>query len=168
MTDTAGLAGPKKSLWAWTAGTFFGIGLMKPGPGTWGSVAAAAIWLGYAMLTGTSGTSLTIITAIAAAIALAIGIPAANVVSRESGSGDPQMVVLDEVVGQWITLLFVRADWEHALVGLIFFRVFDILKLPPARQLDNMHGGTGVMLDDVAAGAQALICMALVHKFLHW
>jgi phosphatidylglycerophosphatase A len=156
---------PKKTIWAWVAGTFFGFGLMKPGPGTWGSAAAMLLWLGYAGLTHAGTVSLTLATAIAAAVALAIGIPAASIVAREHGSGDPQMVVIDEAVGQWIALLWLPAGWGHAILALVFFRVFDILKPPPARQFDRMHGGFGIMMDDVAAGVYALVCMQVVRFF---
>jgi phosphatidylglycerophosphatase A len=154
-----------RTWWAWTTGTFFGIGLIKPGPGTWGSAAAMLLWMVYANLTHVGSNMLSVATLIAAAVALAIGIPAANIVARESGVGDPQMVVIDEAVGQWITLLLVPADWGHAILALLFFRLFDIVKPPPARQFDRMHGGFGIMMDDVAAGVYAFICMQLVHIF---
>jgi len=152
----------KRTWWAWTVGTFFGIGLIKPGPGTWGSASAMLLWVIYANIVHPSIGMLTLITAITAAVALAIGIPAASIVARASGSGDPQMVVIDEAVGQWIALLWLPADWGHAVLALIFFRVFDILKPPPARQFDRMHGGFGIMMDDVAAGVYALIVMQIL------
>jgi phosphatidylglycerophosphatase A len=165
MSSAANSTSNKKTAWAWIAGTFFGTGLMKPGPGTWGSAAAMVLWLLYAGLAHANTTQLTIATAIAAAIALAVGIPAASIVEREAGSGDPQMVVIDEAVGQWIALLFLPGNWGHAVLALGFFRLFDILKPPPARQFDRMHGGFGIMMDDVAAGVYALLCMQIVHLF---
>jgi phosphatidylglycerophosphatase A len=156
----------KKTAWAWIASTFFGVGWMKPGPGTWGSVAAMLLWMAFARLTQAGSSALFVATLVGAAVALAIGITAASVVEREHGSGDPQMVVLDEVVGQWIALLWVRPDWGHAILALIFFRVFDILKPPPARQFDRMHGGFGIMMDDVASGAYAFLCMQILQRYL--
>lgn len=173
----------KRTRWAWIAGTWFGAGLLKPGPGTWGSIAAVLIWLATAMWWNLSGIGLTwtspqktvflgpsvtlgIFTALAALIVLIIGIRAATIVGRESGTADPQHVVIDEVCGQWIALLFMPPTWQSALLCLVLFRLFDIVKPPPARQLERLHGGTGVMLDDVAAGVYALIvAQALQHWF---
>jgi phosphatidylglycerophosphatase A len=65
-------------------------------------------------------------------------------------------VVVDEVAGQWIALIGVRADWEHALLALALFRLFDIWKPWPVRTLERLPGGGGIVLDDVAAGVLAL------------
>jgi phosphatidylglycerophosphatase A len=146
-----------KTLWAWAIGTFFGAGLLKPGPGTYGSVAAMLLWFGAANAFHPTPFTLTVGTAVAALIATLIGIPAATIVARESGREDPGHVVIDEVAGQLIALLFFPADWPHAILGLLLFRLFDILKPPPVRQLERLHAGTGIMMDDVAAGIMALI-----------
>ena len=147
----------KKTLWAWLIGTFFGAGLLKPGPGTYGSAAALLLWYGAAHLLHPSALSLAIGTTIAAVLATAIGIPAATIVARESGREDPGLVVIDEVAGQLIALIAIPADWRHAVLSLLLFRLFDILKPPPVRQLERLPAGTGIMLDDVAAGLLALI-----------
>ena len=147
----------KKTLWAWAIGTFFGAGLLKPGPGTYGSIAALLLWYGAAHAFHPTPFALAIGTTIAAIIAILIGIPAATIVAHESGREDPGHVVIDEVAGQLIALIFLPADWQHAALGLLLFRLFDILKPPPVRQLERLHGGTGIMLDDVAAGVLALI-----------
>jgi phosphatidylglycerophosphatase A len=144
----------KKTWWAWAVGTFFGTGLMKPGPGTYGSVAAMLLWVVVAHVWG--GVGLAVGTAIAAVVAVAIGIPAATIVAREAGREDPQFVVVDEVAGQWIALIGARPDWAHALVALALFRLFDIWKPWPVRRLEQLPGGWGIMLDDVAAGLLAL------------
>ncbi len=85
-----------------------------------------------------------------------VGIPAATIVARESGHKDPGYVVIDEVAGQWIALIGTRPDWPHAVLALLFFRVFDIWKPWPIRRLEALPEGTGIMLDDVAAGVLAL------------
>ncbi len=145
------------------------MGLLKPGPGTWGSVAAMLLWLAGVYGLRPSPIALGLGTLVAALVALGVGIPAATIVGRESGRDDPQHVVLDEAAGQWIALAACsfggRADWRHALVALALFRLFDITKPPPARQLERLHGGAGVMLDDVAAGVYALLVAALLQ---HW
>jgi phosphatidylglycerophosphatase A len=154
-----------KTLWAWALGTFFGAGLLKPGPGTYGSISAVLLWYAAAHLLHPAPASLAIGTAIAAVIVTLIGIPAATIVARESGREDPGHVVIDEVAGQLIALIAIPADWQHAALSLLLFRLFDILKPPPVRQLERLHGGTGIMLDDVAAGILALIVAQLVHLF---
>ena len=160
--DTAGI---QKTRWAWALGTFFGAGLLRPGPGTYGSVAAVLLWFGaiHAFHPGTLAQ--TIGTVVAAVAATLIGIPAATIVARESGREDPGHVVIDEVAGQWFALIAIPADWKHTVLALLLFRVFDIVKPPPVRQLERMDGGTGIMLDDVAAG---LIALALGHLALLW
>ena len=153
----------KKTLWAWLIGTFFGVGLLKPGPGTYGSISAVLLWFAAAHILHPAPPVLAIGTAIAAVIATLIGIPAATIVARESGREDPGHVVIDEVAGQLIALIAIPADWQHAALSLVLFRAFDILKPPPIRQLERLHGGTGIMLDDVGAGLFALAVAQLIH-----
>ncbi len=152
----------KKTLWAWAIGTFFGAGLLKPGPGTYGSVAAMLLWFGAAHLWHPSALALTVGTAIAAAVATLAGIPAATIVARESGREDPGHVVIDEVAGQLIALISLPATPFFAVMGLLLFRVFDIWKPWPVRKLERLPGGIGIMLDDVAAGVLALVAAYLV------
>jgi phosphatidylglycerophosphatase A len=97
--------------------------------------------------------------------AIAIGIPAATRVERESGWEDPGHVVIDEVAGQWIALIHSRVDLSHLLAGFLFFRLFDIVKPWPVRQLEGLPAGWGIMLDDVAAGVYALLVMQALQ---HW
>jgi phosphatidylglycerophosphatase A len=155
----------KKTLWAWAIGTFFGAGLLKPGPGTYGSVSAVLLWYAAAHTLHPSPAALAIGTAIAAIIATLIGIPAATIVARESGREDPGHVVIDEVAGQLIALIAIPADWRHAALSLLLFRAFDILKPPPIRQLERLPSGVGIMLDDVAAGLLALAVAQLAHLY---
>ena len=157
-SDTASV---QKTKWAWAIGTFFGAGFLRPGPGTYGSIAALLFW--YAAAHALHPAHLALYTAAAALVATAIGIPAATIVARESGREDPGHVVIDEVAGQLFALIAIPADWKHAALALLLFRVLDITKPPPVRQLERLHGGTGIMLDDVAAG---LIALALGHLAL--
>jgi phosphatidylglycerophosphatase A len=153
----------RKTAWAWAVGPFLGAGLLKPGPGSWGSAAAALLWLaaGKALAPGPLGW----LTLTAALAALAIGIPAATRVEQESGREDPGHVVIDEVAGQWIALIHSRVNLSHLLAGFLFFRLFDIVKPWPARQLEGLPAGWGIMLDDVAAGVYALLLMQALQ---HW
>jgi phosphatidylglycerophosphatase A len=152
----------------WAVATFFGAGFGKPGPGTWGSVAAVLLWAAYAWLVHPAPLTLTLTLALVAAIALALllGIPAATVVARESGLHDPQFVVIDEVAGQWIALLGSRPTWQHALIAFILFRLFDITKLFPICRLEKLPGGWGIVLDDVGAGLYALGVASLLHLWI--
>lgn len=153
------------------------MGFCRPGPGTWASVAATLLWLAVVFGLHPGRLVLGAGTGVAALVALGIGIPAATIVERETGGEDPQHVVLDEVAGQWIALTAcVFAKWPsgvgslaadrwmgwHALAALALFRLLDITKPPPARQLERLHGGAGIMLDDVAAGVYALVVLAVV------
>jgi phosphatidylglycerophosphatase A len=100
-----------------------------------------------------------------ALVTIALGIPAATLAARASGLKDPQFVVIDEVAGQWITLLFAPVAWKTVLAGFILFRAFDIVKPPPVRQLERLPEGTGIVVDDVAAGIYALLALQLLLHF---
>src|SRR5258708_8047946 len=139
----------KKTLWAWLIGTFFGAGLLKPGPGTYGSIAAVLLWYATAHILHPSPIALATGTTIAAIIATLIGIPAATIVARESGREDPGHVVIDEVAGQLIALIAIPADWRHAALSLLLFPLFDIFKPPPIRRLQRLPACTGLILDYV-------------------
>lgn len=158
--------GGSRTAWAWVVGTFCGAGFLKPGPGTYGSVAAVVLWLMTGWLVHHNTQNLTLVTAVAVVVITAVGIPAATRVAREAGREDPGMVVIDEVAGQWIALLFVPPLWPNALIALIFFRFFDILKPWPIRRFEDLPEGTGIMADDLVAGAFALAATQLVLHLL--
>ena len=170
----------RKTLWAWTIATFFGAGLGKPGPGTWGSCAATLLWAIPALLLHPQPLPLLLWTLLAATISIALGIPAATIAARESARKDPGFVVIDEVAGQWITLLAIpaaqllsntlpthaRPDPAHILLALLLFRLFDITKPFPVRNLEKLPEGTGIVFDDVAAGLYAgTVLLILSHWF---
>jgi phosphatidylglycerophosphatase A len=156
----------KKTLWAWAVGTFFGAGLLKPGPGTYGSVAALILWYVVAHIFHPSLFALSIGTLIAAVAATLIGIPAATIVAHESGREDPGHVVIDEVAGQLIALIALPSVPGYAVLGLILFRAFDIFKPWPIRRFEALPEGTGIMMDDVVAGLFALITGQIIRHFL--
>ena len=160
------MSSEKKTPWAWTVATFFGAGLGKPGPGTYGSIAAVLLWAAFAF--GAHPTRFTLNCALVAGIALSIvlGVPAATIAARESGRHDPGFVVIDEVAGQWIALFACPAHWVPALLALILFRLFDITKPFPARQLESLPEGWGIVFDDVAAGLYALLVGVLLRHFM--
>jgi phosphatidylglycerophosphatase A len=146
--------------WSTAIATLFGIGRLHPGPGTWGSATTVLLWAALAhFLRPDLRTPVAI--ALAVLVTL-IGIPAATQVARASASKDPQFVVIDEVAGQLIALLAVPLAWKTFLAGFILFRIFDIVKPPPVRQLERLPEGAGIVLDDVAAGLYALAVMQLL------
>jgi len=160
------LTTPRKTTWAWAVSTFFGAGYGKPGPGTYGSFAAVLLWYAAASAFAPSRTTLAIATTISAMLITLIGIPASTITARESGRTDPGFVVIDEVAGQLIALILARPDLRHAALDLILFRLFDIWKPWPIRRLEALPEGTGIMLDDVAAGILALLTGILL-SYLH-
>jgi phosphatidylglycerophosphatase A len=155
---------------AQTVATFFGIGYLKPGPGTYGSIAALLLWYAAAHAFAPGRAALAIATVIAAIIVTAIGIPASTIAARESGRKDPGFIVIDEVAGQLFALILTPIvgtyAWEQVLLALILFRVFDIVKPGPIRRLEALPGGVGIMLDDVAAGLLALVVGIPIAHFL--
>lgn len=149
-------------LWATAIATFFGIGRIRPGPGTWGSAVTVLLWAGIAhALTPSQRTPVAIASVLLITV---VGIPAATRVARASGRKDPQFVVIDEVAGQLMALIAVPLAWKAFLAAFILFRAFDIIKPPPVRQLESIPAGAGIVLDDIAAGLYAL---GVVHLFLH-
>ena len=92
----------------------------------------------------------------------AVGIWAGTTSERYFGGIDPGPIVLDEVVGMLITLAFIPVSLTGALVGFVLFRIFDVIKPFPARRLESLHGGLGVMADDAMAAIYANITLRLV------
>jgi phosphatidylglycerophosphatase A len=155
-----------KTRWAWLVGTWFGAGWLRPGPGTYGSIAAVLLWLAAEFLLRLSLSGLAVATAFAAVVVTVVGIRASTIVALEAGREDPGFVVVDEVAGQWIALIGMRSDWRHAVLALVLFRVFDIWKPWPVRKLEALPGGVGIMLDDVAAGVLALVCGLILSRWV--
>ncbi len=158
------LPGMRRTVWAWAVGTFFGAGLLKPGPGTYGSICAVMLW--FVMARHVPFHLVKWITLAMAAGATAIGIPAATRVAKESGRKDPQIVVIDEVAGQWLALTLCLPSMPFAILGLVCFRFFDILKPPPIRRLERLPAGTGIVVDDLGAGVYALIAQAVLQQLV--
>jgi phosphatidylglycerophosphatase A len=162
MTTESMVRQQRKTRWAFAVATFFGAGYLKPGPGTWGSVGAVLVWAIAAWALPHTGLALMAFLVCGIAVSIGIGVPAATIAARESGRHDPGFVVIDEVAGQWIALLWCPRDWAHALIALVLFRLFDITKPFPARQLERLPEGWGIVFDDVAAGLYALGIAALI------
>jgi phosphatidylglycerophosphatase A len=176
--------------------TVFGLGYLPKAPGTFGSL--AGLLLGWILLKLWPHTSLWeavprlgnlpipyIVPAAIAVVSIGVlGLWAASRASDYLGSKDPQVVVVDEVSGQLIAILFTfgsterylqgmtnfrdgfwwrgDANWKYLLAGLILFRVFDIWKPFPARRAEFLPGGLGIMADDWVAGGYAALGLWLL------
>ncbi len=129
--------------------TWFGCGYSRIGPGTVGSLGALIpAWLLSHYLSWP-----VFVWPLCAIAITAPAIWAADVTAKRTGTKDPGLVVIDEVAGQWLTLGGVHAfGWKTALGAFVLFRLFDIWKPPPVRQLERLPGGIGIVADDLMAG----------------
>ena len=134
--------------------TFGFIGYAPVAPGTFGSAAGLVV---YWLLLGTGPI---VYVAVTLALLLA-GTWAASLAERELGT-DPGPVVIDEVVGMLITLAFLDVTRAGAIVGFLVFRVLDVVKPWPAGRFERLHGGLGVMADDVMAAVYGNVVMRLL------
>jgi len=145
--------------WAAQAlGTWFGCGLSPVAPGTIGTLGAlvpvvlCARWFGWGPLHWLA----------MAAVFTVPGIWAASRVAAAAGKKDPGRVVVDEVLGTWVTLAGVTAlDWQRLGLAFLLFRIFDIWKPFPVRRLEKLPAGTGIVADDLAAGVYAALVLSL-------
>jgi phosphatidylglycerophosphatase A len=154
--STTGIGG-----FAGLTATWFGVGRLPGAPGTWGSLVALPLAWILAVLGGPLWL------AAAALVVLAVGLWAAESYERGTGRADAPEVVIDEVAGQWIALLFVPPDPVHYGLGFLLFRAFDILKPWPISWAERrLPGGWGVMADDVLAGAFAALLALAIRNWL--
>jgi len=129
--------------------TACGIGYVPVAPGTFGSAAGLVLW---ALLPNTA-----VIQGLAIATLFIAGSWSGSVAERHFRRTDPGEVVVDEVMGMLITLFLTGVGWMGAVAGFFVFRLFDIIKPFPARRLERLHGGVGVMADDAMAAIYANI-----------
>jgi phosphatidylglycerophosphatase A len=137
-------------------GTCFFLGYVPKAPGTAGSLGALALawWLHTYQGVPAAGF------AVYAFLLLAPASWAAGRVAEDLGSKDPQIVVIDELLGQWIALAGASTlNWKSWLAAFALFRIFDIWKPPPVRQMERIAGGAGIVLDDVMAGIYAALVL---------
>ncbi len=138
----------------------YGSGLFKPAPGTWGTLAAVPLWWLLAQ------TTLPVYVLICV-ISFVIAIYLCGKTAERLGVHDHSAIVWDEFVGLWVTMIAVPVTWPNLLLGFVLFRIFDIVKPWPIRELDRkVHGGFGIMIDDIVAGIMACLSLhALVWLF---
>lgn len=137
--------------------TCLGIGYTPKGGGT---VAAAVCCIAW-YLAGAGGNESVFIEVSVTAAILVLGVWSAGKVEAEWGK-DSSKVVIDEVAGMCLTLLFIPVKWQYMVVGLVLFRLFDIVKPLYIRRMEKLNGGWGVMLDDVLAGVYSNIILQLI------
>ncbi|MCP4135373.1 MAG: phosphatidylglycerophosphatase A [bacterium] len=146
--------------------TAFYSGYFPVAPGTAGTVVGMAIYVFEYLVFGS------ISWAVNAGVVLVMLYPAIKLgdsAEKFYGKKDPQEVVLDEVMGYWISVMFFPFNWTIAILAFILFRIFDILKPYPADKLQNLKGGLGIMIDDYIAGiysALVLLVIVLVSNYL--
>lgn len=146
---------------SWLLATWFGCGLFPKGPGTAGSIGALLVAVPLVALGVRPWGFLAL-----SLLLLYPAIIAASSVAVRCGTKDPQIVVVDEVLGQWITLAGATAlNWKSFLIALALFRLFDIFKPPPIRRLERIPGGAGIVFDDVLAGVYGAIVLAAAGRF---
>ena len=138
----------------------FGIGFIPFASGTFGSLAGLII--GYALNLINYNLFFLIIPML-----FILGVIASNTYQKQTGEKDSSVIVIDEVVGQLIAMMFVMDDFVLVFISFIIFRLFDIYKPWPASYADKkMTGGFGVMLDDVFAGIYTVIFIFLISYLL--
>jgi phosphatidylglycerophosphatase A len=160
----------------------FGVGLIKLAPGTWGSIVGVGLYLllqigeysvwqiGLARNWRAEQLDAWRVEAhiLILVLTVAIGIWSADRASKILNKKDPQQVVVDEIAGQFIALMFLplNVSWWMILAAFILFRFFDILKPYPIDNLQDMPGGFGVVVDDLVAGVYAAIIVSLINTIL--
>ena len=157
---------PRRSRGAFLIATWFGCGYAPKAPGTAGSLAGLLIAMALHYMGYGRGMLLAL-----TAILMAPGIWSASVVARETNTTDPHIVVVDEVIGQWITLAGAATfNWKTWIAAFALFRVLDVWKPAPARQLESLPGGWGIVADDVMAGlygALGIFVLDRLHLFTY-
>ena len=146
--------------------TAFGIGRLPAAPGTWASLVAIIIAIPVMWLTGWMGM------AVLALVTTVFGIWACDRYAEETGIKDPKECVIDEFAGQWITCAIAgmaampgasALSWIGFILAFLLFRLFDIAKPWPIHRAEELHGGVGIMADDVVAGLIAGFIVFLVN-----
>jgi phosphatidylglycerophosphatase A len=144
--------------------TWFGCGYAPVAPGTAGSLAALVIIIALHDVGGLAAWHFVLL----AAVILAPAVWASTETARAVKIKDPGIVVVDEVIGQWIAIAGAHPlNWKSYLGAFALFRLFDIWKPPPVRQLEALPEGLGIVADDAMAGAYAALVLFLAGWF-HW
>lgn len=147
---------------AFAIATWFGCGYVPIAPGTAGSL--AAIVIAFAIESKWRLNPLSFL--LPAMVLLLPAIWAASIVARKCNHKDPRLVVVDEVIGQWITISgATRLNWKSWIGAFLLFRILDIWKPFPVRQLEALPSGTGIVADDVMAGLYGALVLFVAGCF---
>jgi phosphatidylglycerophosphatase A len=136
------------------------IGLIPGAPGTYASLATAVIFF---LIYRSTHVILPDLHLSAVCLISVVGIFSAAETRRQTGIEDPRVVVIDEVAGQLLTFLFIPVSLFNIILGFVLFRIFDIWKPSPIRNLERLHGGVGIMADDLMAGIYANIFLQIIY-----
>jgi phosphatidylglycerophosphatase A len=140
--------------------TWFGCGLLRPGPGTWGTLGGLPFGIFLAVMGGWKALLAGTI------IVTLLGWLVADKFEKETQTHDSSQIVIDEVAGVWLTLLAAPLSPLSVVASFILFRFFDILKPFPVSWCDRkIAGGLGVMVDDLAAALYAGLCLYGLHRY---
>ena len=153
MTSTPARGFSLRSFVPIALATALGAGYAPVAPGTWGSAVGLLLWLVLPASTP--------VQAFAIVVVVVAGVWSGGVAERHFGRTDPGQVVIDEVAGMFVTLFLNPVGWVGAFAGFLLFRAADIVKPFPARRLERLHGGFGIMADDVMAGIYANLALRL-------
>ena len=136
-----------------------GSGLSPIAPGTVGTLIAVLLYIPLATLPLWSYVAILVVGSV-------VGIYLCESTSNKLGGHDDPSIVWDEFLGYWLTMLFAPAGWIWIVIGFILFRLFDIWKPWPISVIDHkVKGGFGIMLDDLVAGAYALVILQLIYYY---
>ncbi len=140
--------------------TFFFVGNAPVSPGTVASLVALALWFCFP-------NEWYIWKAIGTIILIIVGVVTAGKIEKQKDEKDPSMIVIDEVAGMWLTMtllpgVYFRKDIWMVISAFALFRFFDISKFPPINKLENLHGGWGIVADDLLAGIYAAVFINIV------
>lgn len=135
-------------------------GFFPIAPGTVGSAVGLAIFAALRLWTPWWSDGVAVL------ISFFAGVWAAGVVERVLQRTDPGPVVIDEVLGTLLTVMFLPVNIAGAIVGFVLFRIFDIVKPYPANRAEKLHGGWGIMLDDAIAGVYAHVALRVLLAFV--
>ena len=143
----------------WIA-TCFKIGYLPLAPGTWGSIFAVLLWWVFLKDLNLYFFGLIIF------LFFIIGIFSSDIMIDELGDNDPSYIIIDELVGQWLALLFLPEGLINIAISFILFRFFDIIKPWPIPLIEKLPKGLGVMSDDVAAGFITLFFIQVINIYI--
>jgi phosphatidylglycerophosphatase A len=142
--------------------TGFGIGHAPLVPGTFGSALGVVL---YALLAATGGGPVVLAGLV---VVTALGFWSAGATERHLGKRDPGLIVIDEISGQMVSLIFLPLNLGVLVAGFFLFRLFDILKPFPVRRLEALPGGSGIMADDLMAGLYANLVLQALVRWAPW